>query len=65
MKTFPRIFCMLLFVCFAITLSAQDKRNMFNPVHSSVTSQMIAPDARSAGMGDVGAATDPEVVFHH
>ena len=65
MKTFPRIFCMLLFVCFAITLSAQDKRNMFNPVHSSVTSQMIAPDARSAGMGDVGAATDPEVVSQY
>lgn len=65
MKTFPRIFCMLLFVCFAITLSAQDKRNMFNPVHSSVTSQMIAPDARSAGMGDVGTATDPDVVSQY
>ena len=26
-----------------------------------VTSQSIAPDARAAGMGDVGAATDPDV----
>ena len=26
-----------------------------------MTSQTIAPDARSAGMGDVGAATDPDV----
>lgn len=34
---------------------------MFNPVNTSVTSQTIAPDARSAGMGDVGAATDPDV----
>ena len=42
-------------------LQAQDKRNMFNPVNSAVTSQSIAPDARSAGMGDTGAATEPDV----
>lgn len=40
---------------------SQDKKDIFNPVHTSVTSQSIAPDARSAGMGDVGAATDPDV----
>lgn len=40
---------------------ADDKRNMFNPVNTSVTSQMIAPDARAGSMGDVGAATDPDV----
>lgn len=40
---------------------AQDKMDMFNPVNTSVTSQMIAPDARAAGMGDVGVATDPDV----
>ncbi len=34
---------------------------MFNPINTSVTSQTIAPDARAAGMGDVGAATDPDV----
>ena len=45
----------------ALTANAQDKKDMFNPVHSSVTSQMIAPDARAAGMGDLGAATDPDV----
>ncbi|MBQ4023193.1 MAG: type IX secretion system outer membrane channel protein PorV [Prevotella sp.] len=43
------------------TLSAQDKEDMFNPVNASVTSLTIAPDARAAGMGDVGAATDPDV----
>ena len=42
-------------------LSAQDKEDMFNPVNASVTSLTIAPDARAAGMGDVGAATDPDV----
>lgn len=41
---------------------AQDKQNMFNPVNSAVTSQTIAPDARAAGMGDIGAATDPDAV---
>lgn len=40
---------------------AQDKMDMFNPVNTSVTSQTIAPDARAAGMGDVGVATDPDV----
>ena len=40
---------------------AQDKKDIFNPVNYAVTSQMIAPDARAAGMGDVGAATDPDV----
>lgn len=40
---------------------AKDKLDMFNPVSTSVTSQMIAPDARAAGMGDVGVATDPDV----
>ena len=43
-----------------IAVKAQDKTNMFNPVNSAVTSQTIAPDARSAGMGDVGVATNPD-----
>ena len=44
------------------TASAQDDKNtMFNPVEHAVVSQTIAPDARAAGMGDVGAATDPDV----
>ncbi len=35
--------------------------NQFNPVHTGATSLTIAPDARGAGMGDIGAATDPDV----
>ena len=46
-----------LFTCFA----QDDKNVMFNPVEHAVISQTIAPDARAAGMGDVGAATDPDV----
>lgn len=37
------------------------KETIFNPVYTAVTSQTIAPDARAAGMGDVGVATDPDV----
>jgi len=47
---------------FVVTsVSAQDKKDMFNPVNASVTSQTIAPDARAGGMGDVGAATEADV----
>lgn len=56
-----RIIFMAMTVLLAVSAKAQDKKNMFNPVNTSVTSQSIAPDARAAGMGDVGAATDPDV----
>ena len=42
-----------------------DKNNIFNPVTTSVTSQSVAPDARAGGMGDVGAATDPDVASQY
>ena len=61
MNYFHRIGLTCLFVLGVLTVSAQDKRDMFNPVRNSVTSQTIAPDARAAGMGDVGVATDPDV----
>lgn len=44
---------------------AQEKKDMFNPEKNSVTSQSIAPDARAGGMGDVGAATDPDAVSQY
>ena len=57
------IACLLLIA--ATTQAQNEKRDMFNPVNTSVTSQSIAPDARAAGMGDVGAATDPDVVSQY
>ena len=42
-----------------------DKNNIFNPVTTSVTSQSVAHDARAGGMGDVGAATDPDVASQY
>ena len=49
----------------AVSASAQDKMSEFNPVDHAVISQTIAPDARAAGMGDVGVATDPDVVSQY
>lgn len=41
---------------------AEDEvHDQFNPVRTGVTSLSVAPDARAGGMGDVGAATDPDV----
>ena len=61
MKNKLRILAALLFVAISSAVSAQEKTDIFNPERNSVTSQTIAPDARAAGMGDVGAATDPDV----
>ncbi len=43
------------------SLAFSQKDNIFNPERTEVTSLGIAPDARAAGMGDVGVATDPDV----
>ena len=61
MTTFKRIALVCTLAISAATAWADDKKEIFNPVRSSVTSQTIAPDARSAGLGDVGAATDADV----
>lgn len=41
--------------------SLMAQKDMFNPVLTGVTSLSIAPDSRAGAMGDVGAATDPDV----
>ncbi len=61
MKNNIRIITAALVAMMTITVKAEDKRSMFNPIHTALVSQSIAPDARAAGMGDVGAATDPDV----
>lgn len=37
------------------------KENDFNPVNTGVTTLSIAPDARGSAMGNLGAATDPDM----
>lgn len=46
----------------AIPAAASDynSANQFNPIQTGVNSLDIAPDARGASMGDLGAATEPD-----
>ena len=60
MNRIIRIVLTSVFAFVVTSVSAQDKKDMFNPVNASVTSQTIAPDARAAGMGDVGVATEAD-----
>ncbi len=59
MKITYRIIIFLLCLSAALAAAA-DGKNEFNPVETGVTSLSIAPDARGASMGDLGAATEPD-----
>ena len=62
MKLMKSIVAIALMVT-ALTAWSQDdiKNTEFNPVTTGVTSLSITPDARGASMGDLGAATEPDV----
>lgn len=49
------------FLAFATTIKADGEKDKFNPVSTAVNSLTIGPDARAGGLGDIGAATDPDV----
>lgn len=57
---FPLLVFSVFSLC-SLSLRGQDKQSMFNPEQYGVSSLNIAPDARGGGMGDIGAATDPDV----
>ncbi len=63
MNNTVKIFMASILSLLALEVYADDdaKESLFNPVEYSVISQTIAPDARGGGLGDVGAATDPDV----
>lgn len=54
-----RILAVMSALVLAFPLFAQ--KEQFNPVYTGVTSLSIAPDARAGALGDVGAATEPDV----
>ena len=57
-----KILATCLLAVFSVQANAQEnEKDLFNPVNFAVISQTIAPDARGGGLGDVGAATDPDV----
>ena len=60
MKLFRQTLSVIIISCISVA-NAQDVKNQLNPVYYGVTSLAIAPDARAGAMGDVGAATDPDV----
>lgn len=63
LKTLSPFVAATLFVCIATQSALADGneiKNEFNPIETGVTSLGIAPDARGASMGDIGAATEPD-----
>ena len=57
MKTIQKIISVFLLLCTAVSVYSENK---YNPIVNSVYSLSISPDAIASGMGDLGAATDPD-----
>lgn len=55
----------LLLICVLASAEAfaqsQTQQDLYNPVQTAVTSRSIAPEAVGSSMGDIGAATTPDV----
>jgi hypothetical protein len=52
---------LLLFLATALIKAEDNPKSGFNPLRNGVPSLTIAPDARGGAMGDIGAATEPDV----
>lgn len=63
--TASRILCAISALSLSAIVMAQSgndiKDNEFNPVQTGVTTLSITPDARGSAMGNLGAATDPDI----
>lgn len=57
---FTMRYIMAAMMLLAVSLPGYSQKEDFNPITTGVTSLGIAPDARGASMGDLGAATDPD-----
>jgi len=55
------VFLMVLMICPFMLRAQKTLDNSMNPLVTGVPSLSIAPDARGGGMGDVGAATTPDI----
>lgn len=49
------------FLAYTVDANADGEKDKFNPVSTAVNSLKIGADARAGGLGDIGAATDPDV----
>ena len=59
-KTLRNSMFLFISVVVCTTVYAQDKER-FSPIHTAIPSLSIAPDARGGSMGDIGAATLPDI----
>lgn len=57
------IFSALLILVFVPSIKAQEE--YFNPITTAAPFLLIAPDARSGGMGDIGGATSADAYSQH
>lgn len=59
---FVKALAVVCMMSMSVGMKAQDSgiKDDFNPIQTGVNSLNIAPDARGASMGDLGAATDPD-----
>lgn len=55
----------IFFLCGIMLLNNSLMAQDYNPIPVAVPSLQIAPDARGGGMGDIGAATMPDVYSQH
>ena len=55
------IFFLSILVSHQVFAQTEDSKNRFNPLITGVPSLTITPDSRAGGMGDVGAATTPDI----
>lgn len=60
MNIFLKNTAIALLIAVFCTPGLKAQKDEFNPIETGVTSLGIAPDARGASMGDIGAATDPD-----
>jgi len=63
MNILKNLTALFFFICITQIIRAQNEnpKSDFNPLIVGVPSLTIAPDARGGGMGDAGAATEPDI----
>ena len=65
---YKQLFTILICVIFANMpnlAQAQTQEQDYNPILTAMPSLLFAPDARGGGMGDIGAATMPDLYSQH
>lgn len=64
-KTILTFLCISLIASGVYSQTDLGEEDFLNPLYTGIPSLSIAPDAKAGGMGDVGAATTPDVFSQH